>query len=720
MTTDNLQKIAATSDEVQRAKIYSRQFLKLEGDLFAQFEWSKQAAILGVRDAIHYVVAAYQAGNGVEPDQTKAFEWMSRAASKLHFESFYFDLALAYLDGIGTVRDIEKFWEWMTKAAETQDTEAMFQLADAHQKPELGRMSVERSAEWTSKMAEAGAPGAMIQLAGLYRDGVGVEKDPQSMMKWAKRAVDKAASLWAASKKINAKKDDNSWTYEDYPDALSMLAQAYEQKKEHTEAQKLYKKAALAASEAMNVAIAKKDEAGRRLALIMIKLLPQFKTKRGDVRSAYRGRYLMWLKNVDRAIQYIYFTEDGANTLPPALVQAIFELAIAYRDGVGTAKDKLESARQLERAAKAGHGEAAFLVAMNRRKEGDQLAFNQFIEIAAEANHAGAQIAQAMSAACDLDSGKFSSVLQSLRLLRSTVDTIREQRHALKIGDAEAGIAHYTDGAALASMLEGDSSCERNRIRLYSIAYVNDPKEGMRLRNFKDNSFNNPLTQLFKNDGGTQEAISWQGKDFLVFVACFSLQCDSLNLWRFYGRNGTGYSVVSPHAAFDATSTQGVLRGAWTKQTTLVPEVTLYKVLYDDKSAKDALTDLSAPLKSLSRLIKRLGSIAEEKLRPIAAAIVSELLYLYKDKDYENEKEVRAVQARTFGDSELKQHTLPGNPFAKLYVETRSVLFQHLGSAIIVGPKVENASATIIDIQHRLARHKWSVCEVKQSKVPYR
>ena len=74
-------------------------------------------------------------------------------------------------------------------------------------------------------------------------------------------------------------------------------------------------------------------------------------------------------------------------------------------------------------------------------------------------------------------------------------------------------------------------------------AYVNDPTEGQRLRKFCPPGKANPLAVLYE---GIEKpnALTWQGKDFHVFVACFSLQPDSLNLWRFYGRNGAGFSIV--------------------------------------------------------------------------------------------------------------------------------------------------------------------------------
>jgi len=133
---------------------FTSQFKRLNANATAQFEFAREAAIIGVSDAINEVVRCYQEGVGTEPDRVKAFEWIRKAATIDDDVKFAFDLARCYRDGDGTDRDVEKFWTWMKRAADTGDTEAMFQLAKACLDPKLGTPSSERADEWTIKMAE--------------------------------------------------------------------------------------------------------------------------------------------------------------------------------------------------------------------------------------------------------------------------------------------------------------------------------------------------------------------------------------------------------------------------------------------------------------------------------------------------------------------------------------------------------------------------------------
>lgn len=696
-------------DEFQRA---------LDGELtdIGKFLLARKFALQGDTEAIEYLVEAYQKGRGVEPDQVRAFEWMSKAATQLKMAKFYVDLALAYFDGTGTSRDIEKFWDWMTRAADNEDPEAMFHLADAHRKPSLGRLDIKRSAEWTARMADLGAPGAIIQLAHLYRDGVGVEKDLVRFKEQSARAVQAAKLVWDKVLHAGANYYQDSWTYEDYPEALTILAEANKLTGDNFLARKHYVEAALAADQSMQLAIDSRDEAGQRLVEIMAARLQYFRTNATrEVRLKDRSNYFRWLEKINIAIEYC----ESTDVKPPrSFSNALYDLALAHRDGTGTVKSKKKYEHYLEKAAAMEHADAAYTLALKALKKKDILTFNQYIEIAISSNHPVAAIAQA-TAAVGLTKAKFLTVLDSFQKLRHAVNDIRKAHHEVAATDAQRGVAHYTDAFALSSMLGNSSTPANNVIRLYNIAYVNDPKEGKRLRSFEPENYENPLKELF-DETNEQEAIHWQGKDYLVFVACFSLACNTLNLWRFYGRDGAGYCVVSPLVAFDADSTNSLLQGSWSRESSESREVTLHKVLYSDDAVQTALDALSQPMKDVRESMKGLNSATRKKLMAIPRVIISELLFLYKDRHYEHEREVRAVEARALDDPALKLHPMGSTPFAKLYIETKALLFQLPGSQIFIGPKVADPTATTLDIKHRLALRGWNNCEVSQSGVTYR
>lgn len=531
---DKLRNLISSSPRKAVAS-YEDQLTRLKGDSIAQFEFARQSAILGLRDAVHLVVECYQEGKGTEPDRVKAFEWIRKAAVEDNDLNFAFDLACCYRDGDGTARDIRKFWEWMTKAADDDEgTEAMFQLAKAYLNPDLGEPSPERADEWTGRMAEKNQPGALIQLARKYDDGKAVDKDATKFLKYATDAVNAARDQW------DRRSFGGDWTYEDLPEALSVLADALDRNGNNREASKRNWEAAQAAWDAYEIAQEEDGLVGQLLPEIMLRLLPQLRGRRGGILRRHQPRYLAWLEKVRSAVDRIYIS-NGASEIPADLVEAIFSLAIAYRDGVGTPRKPKLYLQCLREAAHAGHGQAAYLCALGHLRKGELLEFNQFISFAANANDMDAMIAQQL--ASGISWRRLQPVLKALQALRKTAVQIRNEHHEVGAALTEKGIAHYTTSDALASMLGGSSLDGKNGVRLSSTVYVNDPTEGMRLRDYVWGKKQNPLTSLFDGMGGSG-AISWLDKEFHVFIACFSLERDSLNLWRFYGSDGKGFVCV--------------------------------------------------------------------------------------------------------------------------------------------------------------------------------
>jgi TPR repeat protein len=472
---DELRALISSSAQ-QAAVFYGDQLAMLEGDSIAQFEFSKQSAILGLPDAVHFVVECYQEGKGTEPDRVKAFEWIRKAAVKDNNLEFAFDLACCYRDGDGTARDVSKFWEWMTKAADDNDeTEAMFQLAKAHLNPALGDPSPERADEWTGRMAEKDQPGALIQLARKYDDGKAVNKDATKFLKYATDAERSARVQW------DSRSHGGDWTYEDLPEALSVLADALDRNEKKIEASRRNREAAEAAWDAYKIAEAEDGPVGQLLAEIMLRLVPQLKGKRGKILQRHQALYFSWLKKVRSAVDRIYIS-NGAPEIPADLVEAIFNLAIAYRDGTGTPRKPRLYLQCLREAAHAGHGQAAYLCALSHLRKGELLEFNQYIAFAANANDMDAMIAQQL--ASGLSWRRLQPVLKALQALRRTVVQIRNEHHKVDAALTEKGIAHYTTSDALTSMLGGSSLDGKNGVWLSSTVYVNDPTEGKRLRDY--------------------------------------------------------------------------------------------------------------------------------------------------------------------------------------------------------------------------------------------
>lgn len=705
-TTDTSTGAESLLDDATRGR--DKSAVNLSADLAQKFDQAKNAAINGDRDAIHYVIQAYQTGLGCEPNYSKAFEWLRVAAEVKRDSEFFFDLACCYRDGDGTSKDVDKYWSWMRKAAEAGQTEAMFQLATSHLNPDLGQLSPERAFEWTKRMADKNEPAGLIQLARMYDDGEVVERDAAKFLAYAEKAV--AAAL---EKQKQARDSDGDWTLEDHPEALATLSDAYERSGDSAESKKLGLEAAEAAWSAFERAKQEDKSGGHLLSQVMLRALPRQLCDETDTTSEQRDDKIKWLRRIHQSIQYIYLLK-GID-VPVALIDVIFELASILKPKEGSDQDDSEYRELLTVALDLGHGRAAYIHAIECYRLSELLDFNQFLSIAANANDSDALIAQQL-AAINLCKDDFFKALDAMLELRKTVTAIRESKHQIGEQDATAGIAHYTDSDALCSMLIGPFRSNRNAVRLSNTAYVNDPTEGKRLREFQEKDFTNPLESLYR-ELGDRDTIDWNGKELHIFIACFSRQADSLNLWRFYGRDGGGFSIVSPRSAFGADTTEGVIRGLWGRRTVASSKLSLYSVLYQTDEVKDTLIVLAKDLLPIQTLADSLDSETGRKLRSVAVAVISDLLYLYKDNQYSDEKELRAVEARALGDTDIKEFRPEGKPYSRLYLETDAMLFREPGSEIIIGPKVPDAAAMKIDLQHKLACQNWAAtCTVRESQ----
>jgi len=310
---DKLQRALNEGAPDKAKEIYKEQRSRLEGNPIAQFEFARQAAVLGLREAVHFVVKCYQDGNGTEPDHVKAFEWIRKAATRDNDPQFAFELACCYRDGDGTARDIKGFWEWMTKAADGGETEAMFQLATAYQEPKLGPPSPERVAEWTVRMAELRQPSAMIQLARKFDEGPAAERDPKKFLERAIEAVDAARDQW------EKRSDRKDWAYEDLPEALALWADALARNGRRKESGEANREAACEAWNAYQVAVEMGADVGHLLPEIMLRLLPELRGSRGELLTRHRTLYFEWLGKVRSAVDRIYLS-SGAKEIPSDLV----------------------------------------------------------------------------------------------------------------------------------------------------------------------------------------------------------------------------------------------------------------------------------------------------------------------------------------------------------------------------------------------------------------
>jgi TPR repeat protein len=687
---------------------YSVGYRESSRDAIAKFEWARQASWLGVEDAIQEVIKAYQDGAGTDPDPRQAFEWLKKAAD-LKIEAAYFDLAIAYKEGVGTSVDADKFWEWMAKAAtELQDGEAMFQLAKAHEEGFSATASAKQAFYWANEMAKANAPVGMIRVARAFKEGAIIARDPAKFLEWAKKASEFAL--------LDFEKAKPDWANEDLPRALSTLAEAYESNNKISEAKGADRRAAKAAVAAIRRSLDARRKVSEDLPEIIFKRLAGFKDKNGRVSHSRKKTYLKVLIEAADAIE-LTFPNQGSSC-PPALVSVLYELALEYKRGGVVTRNRSKYLRWLELAAAKRNPEAMYELALLRKKQKKDNEYASGIKNAAEIGHAKAFVTDSLDN-CQLSKIRYKRILPLLLRLSDVVVRIRKDEHAVIDEDAPFGVAHYTDRKAMESMLSSSPKDKTNVLRLYNIAYFNDPDEGKRLIDFTESQLGqpNPLGNFIISKD-SNKANPWIDQSFHVYVCSFALVADRLDLWRAYGKDGQGYCIVTNLSVFRGDAGKPLMGGSWGDEAGLSTEIPLNKVLYGDDKVKSALKMLAPVLNAIDRAIPKKHP-ARAPINEIVITTVSELLYLYKSLEYASEREARVVMALKLSAQRLKRDKRESS--VRLYTETVPMLFKSLGSKIIIGPKVQDVASAIVDLEHNLACQGWSDnCPVEHSTIHYK
>ena len=687
------------------------------------------------------LIEAYRSGYGTEPDPWRYIELLKRVAEvqeenpKLGTSSLS-ELAYAYKDGKGVQKDESKFLEALNRAARAGDQEAMLDLVDFYRNEDQGKFR-----KWTERLAGLNPPmpRALIDIAVAHQ---GVEwggPDYNKHIKFAKCAVSYA-------RRALAKKPDEIETLlsEDLPNALMLVAHAYRYgvgvAQSDPEYFKMLGEAAVASSEAPNSKrlnmgkIDKKKFREKTLGPIQEEVALAFERGIGVAKSETEAFSNMkcaaenGLTSAKRRLGIYYKLGHGTRRSPKQYfcnvkhsaqegdVRGMYECGRAYGQGTGTSIDASQALYWIDKAVRAGHDRAFLALGLASLQNKTLLAKD-----------------------------KVEQLLNDFKQLAEAVAK-RKEDHALKPDPNANGAGHFTSIAALYSMLpRRDQSHElgdleaKNEMRLYNIQYLNDPQEGQPLLEQAENGFNELLT--FYSNVETKEPkaealiepLPLRGLDFSVYVGSFTLKTDRLDLWRAYGNDGDGYCIVTPFADFEP-STNSIHKGNkdqkshQTEQPRFPDTVQrkLYKVFYEEKELKETINQIRpfiekiAKHRDLSAKKTKAKGIrfpeTYEKINLTVREILSELLYLYKNDQYQSEEEVRIISPQPISSKNL--HLDEQTP-AKLYVKTEPFLF-HRNSKIILGPKVSDPVQISLELKKRLDQNRFRDVDIEISKIKYR
>lgn len=222
------------------------------------------------------------------------------------------------------------------------------------------------------------------------------------------------------------------------------------------------------------------------------------------------------------------------------------------------------------------------------------------------------------------------------------------------------------------------------------------------------------------------------GREFSVYVCSFTLRVDRLDLWRTYGADGKGFCIASPFSTFNQRAETAldnmhtgspariVIQEGKSAKEVIAPgrrkvAPTLYRIKYGDKEAEKTLKALNPFLAAINGFLSGNQGI-KDKVSAIVRILLSDILYLYKNKEYRTENEARILTVFEIGDPLLELDEK--NP-ARIYAESEPFLFATDGFQIYLGPKVEEKTRAEYELKYRINKNKYRI-EVIRSEVQYR
>ncbi len=305
-------------------------------DYEGAFSNFQQASQMGYAVAMNNLSVCYAKGYGTAVNRVEAFRWMKEASEKGYVESYY-SLAQKYRLGDGTAVDLDKalFWTNLALQNSPEDRSQAQQLMQELTLLMTGNAPVPSALDQGVQHynagryqeafaifqaeAEKGVPVAMNNLAVCYGNGQGTAPDPAAAFRWMKAAAEKGytGSYYPLAVKYNS----GNGTPVDNVQALAWARKAAQ---------------IAGGQQAQAKALVKKLESTS----------DEARFHQGV--QAYRaGRY-------EEAFELF---KEGAEK---GFLGPMYNLAVCYQKGRGTAQDLETAFSLLTRAAKGG-----YIMAMN-------------------------------------------------------------------------------------------------------------------------------------------------------------------------------------------------------------------------------------------------------------------------------------------------------------------------------------------------------------------
>lgn len=252
----------------------------------------------------------------------------------------------------------------------------------------------------------------------------------------------------------------------------------------------------------------------------------------------------------------------------------------------------------------------------------------------------------------------YNEVLSLIELIHCCYDLME----AIKIKPSEMSankFVHYTKACTLQFLLQKDHTA---KLRLNNAVYMNDPEEGQILRNVLCQlDENKELEKLFKDE---------DVKNY-TYLTCFSPydKRDELPMWVHYGDGGKGVGLVFNKSFFD--------------------EADLYKVQYIDVKNFDINKldqNVQDKITAIFDFLKEIKNNTRTEFKVYVNIILNYVSYLFKDKAYEYENEVRILNYRDYDSQDIKTAVYESG-IPRLFIEYDKCISDENCVEVIAGPK---------------------------------
>lgn len=272
-------------------------------------------------------------------------------------------------------------------------------------------------------------------------------------------------------------------------------------------------------------------------------------------------------------------------------------------------------------------------------------------------------------------------------------------------------LAHYTKMQNIQFLIKPKKVYERGKLRLNNASYMNDPTEGTIFLDLlkKDYVCQLIVDKLYNNDK-VDKNVKQLVSGSHVFLVSFSQSIDeSLPMWVQYSNDGTGCCIVLGTSNFDLEEKDSFnYTNIWdlsgdkgdrfdNKSNIQMPIVekrsdkddnkySLYKIKYvednniDEERINNSIKEIADCLKNF-----KVEDI-DDSVKGILQDILDQVRFLFKDKTYEHEREVRVVKFQSGEDVEYTD-AKEGYVVPHTYINLEKELDIN---EVILGPKAEN------------------------------